>query len=113
MNTDIRILKLAFENLLNEVESLKNQNIEMKGEISDLKEKIGQGVTPIIQQTIPEDVLLDTKDVLRILGVCYNTLQKVVEKGLLIPIRINQRRVRYSKMKILEYLRLKQQPSLG
>jgi hypothetical protein len=110
MSTEIKIFQLALNSLMEEVVLLKSQNAELKKQFDDFKEQ-NKSNTVIVpsEPAVSETVLLDTKDVLRILGVCYNTLQKIVAKGLLIPIKINQRRVRYSKIRILEYLRMKHQ----
>lgn len=110
MNSEIKIFQLALNQLMEEVELLKSQNEELKKQFEGFK-KENRSTAILIppEPTVEETVLLDTKDVLNILGVCYNTLQKIVAKGLLIPIKINQRRVRYSKIKILEYLRMKHQ----
>ncbi len=110
MSMEIKIFQLALNKLMEEVELLKSQNAELKKQFDDFEvQNKSNTVTVPVEPTVSETVLLDTKDVLRILGVCYNTLQKIVAKGLLIPIKINQRRVRYSKMRILEYLRMKHQ----
>jgi len=110
MSTEIKIFQLALNSLMEEVESLKLQNLELKDQFEQFKELHGLNKAQVPKEpAVPETALLDTKEVQRILGVCYNTLQKVVAKGLLKPIKIGQRRVRYSKAKILEYLRMKQQ----
>ena len=109
MSIDIKIFQLAFERLIDEVEVLKEQNKQLRIEVDELKNNKPIFRTIELKNTIPDTVLLDTKEVLQLLGVCYNTLQKIVGKGLLTPIKINQRRVRYSKVKLIEYLENEQQ----
>ena len=113
MNTEIKILQLAVERLVNELDKLKIEHEALKKEIEKLR-KQNRSKAVLIQPDpkVSETSLLDTKEVLRILGVCYNTLQKIVQKGLITPIKISQRRVRYSKAKIVEYLK-KQQEETG
>jgi hypothetical protein len=103
MNT--KLLEFALEGLRKEIEKLQ---VELK----ELKEKLNKQTNreaTVVMQSTYESELMDTKEVQQMLGVCYNTLQKIVAKGLLIPIRVGQRRIRYSRTKILEYLGLKHQ----
>lgn len=97
---NIEILMLAIEKLRNEVKTLSESNQELRLELDELKNK--QKHNKKIEKE--KDEFLSTKQVQELLGVCYNTLQKIVRKGLITPIRINQRRVIYSKKKLLEYL---------
>lgn len=98
---DTKILQLAIEQLSREVELLKEQNKQFKQEVEELKTA---RVVPVPVSAENETELLDTKQVLAYLGICYNTLQSVIKKGLLTPIRINQRRVRFTKKSVLTYI---------
>ena len=110
MSTEIKIFRLALDKLMEEVELLKLQNMELKEAFEGFKQEYqSQSASVPPKPVVSETALLDTKEVQNILGICYNTLQKIVAKGLLTPIKIGQRRIRYSKVKILEYLRMKQQ----
>ena len=69
-------------------------------------------IHPIVQSQISvpsvesiKSELLDTKEVLSILGVCFNTLKQLVKKGLIKRVKINERRVRYPKSSILDFIR--------
>ena len=107
LKTEIKFFRLALDGLMNEIELLKQQNIKFKQELEYLKKQGSINQVSSNAPTVTDTTLLDTKEVLRILGICYNTLQRIVEKGLLKPIRINQRRVRYTQKGVLNYLRIK------
>ena len=101
---DLALIKLSIGSLLEKVEHLEEENQEFKARIDKLEEKsISSPVTDEIKEK-KEDVLIDTKDVLSILGISYNTLRAMVRRNLLYPIRINQRRVRYSKRAIYDFI---------
>lgn len=98
---DTKILQLAIEQLSREVELLKEQNKQLKQEIEELK---SLRVVADHKPETSETELLDTKQVLAYLGICYNTLQAIIKKGLITPIRINQRRIKYSKKSVQELI---------
>lgn len=98
---NIVVLQLAIEQLSRDVELLKQENVRLNLEVKELKEK---HLTPAPIPVRSEPELLDTKQVLAYLGVCYNTLQAIIRKGLIQPIRINQRRIRFSKQAVLNFL---------
>lgn len=110
MSMEIKIFQLALERLMTEVELLKKQNLELRNDFDQLRQNNNINKTEIIKVSEPkiETELLDTKEVLKILGVCYNTLQAIIGKGGIKPIRINQRRIRYSKAQLIEYIEMKQ-----
>ena len=96
------MVRLAIERMNEELEKLKEQVRRQQEEIEELR-----SVVPVAQletTSQKEDEYLDSRDVQKILGVCYNTLQKIVKQGLIKPIRINQRRFRYSKKAVFNYL---------
>jgi len=96
------MVKLAIERMHEELERLKGVVQRQQEEIEELK----KAAPIIVQETTSskEDEYLDSRDVQKILGVCYNTLQKIVKQGLIRPIRINQRRFRYSRLAVASYL---------
>ncbi len=102
---ETKMLNLAIGKLSDEVDTLKKQVTELLSEVKRLKSNISS------EQEIKEvkvesnnDILLDTKEVMKILGVCYNSLYKLVREGLIKPIKINQKRVRFTKISILKYI---------
>jgi len=98
---DLALIKLSLERLLEKVENLESQRTTLELRVRSLEAKN----TSISKDTSTEQgELLDTKEVLKILGISYNTLQAIVRKNLIHQIRINQRRVRYSKKGIYEYI---------
>lgn len=84
------------QGLRSEVETLQEEVKELRKELHE-KQKI-----EVVQKQ--DDELLNTKEVLNYLGICYNTLQSIINKGFIEPIRINRRRVKFSKLAILEYI---------
>ena len=96
---DIALIKLSLERLLGKVESLEKQNRKLKKRIKLLEENSSDS-------SISEpDVLIDTKEALQLLGVCYNTLRSLIKKKLIPePIQINQRRKKFFRLDILNYI---------
>lgn len=102
---DLALIKLSIERLLEKVDRLESDNTQLKKRIELLESHIPTQTHEDIKfDKNEEDILIDTKEVLHILGISYNTLRAIVRKNLILPIRINQRRVRYSKKAIKEYI---------
>jgi len=102
---DLTLIKLSLETLLNRVEKLEAENEQLKKLVSGFGSKPVLSVA--VNESIPEqdDKLIDTDEVLQILGISYNTLRDIVKKTLIVPVRINQRRVRYSYRAIIAYIK--------
>lgn len=100
---DIALIKLSLERLLDKVEGLEKQNRKLKKRIQRL-ENSDPEASAACEPKQDHDTLIDTKEVLEILGVCYNTLRSIIKKNLIIPIKINRRRVKYSKQEVLDYI---------
>jgi predicted DNA-binding transcriptional regulator AlpA len=100
---ELTIIKLSLERLLEKMEEMAVENADLKGRVLELEKNQGAKNHDCIEP-VKEDVLLDTKEVLRILGICDNTLRAIINKNLIAPIRINQRRIRYSKKAIYAYI---------
>lgn len=101
---DLTLIKLSIEQLLQKVEKLEAENKELKLSFSQIESKLTiQTPQGVIQ--LENDKLIDTKEVLQMLGISYNTFKSIVKKTLIVPVRINQRRVRYSYKSILEYIK--------
>lgn len=101
---DLTLIKLSLERLSEKVAELEQQNTKLK---KRFKKMVNQGLlNPVSSESKHEqtDELLDTKEVLKILGISYNTLREIVRKKFISPIRINQRRVRYSKQAIYAFI---------
>lgn len=97
---DQKLLELAFLKLSSDVEQQNKKIEKLEFEIEELKKGNSIEFKPI-----EPDELLNTKDVLLKLGICYNSLAKLIKDGLIKPIRINQRRIRFSKLSILNYIK--------
>ena len=98
-----KLIELSLERLMQKVEWLEKQNEKLNKRFKALQQNYDVAISTS-QEQIREDLLMDTKEVLELLGISYNTLQAIVRKQLIVPIRINQRRVRYSKKGILAYI---------
>lgn len=101
---ELKVLMMAFDRLSDEHEKLKTEMNELREEMRKLKNAPTQ-VTTIAEPAAKEDELLDLKQVQAMLGICYNSLKKLISRGLIKPIRINERRVRFSRLSILNYIR--------
>lgn len=101
---DLTLIKLSLERLHEKITILENQNSDLLLRIEELEKSSQKEVSKKSNLSPREDTLIDTKEVLRILGISYNTLRSIVRKNLILPIRINQRRVRYSKKAIFNYI---------
>ena len=97
------LIKLSLERLLQKVENLEQRNLDLTERIC-LLELRQSDRKPDAEPVVSNDHLLDTREVQQLLGICYNTLQKLVGKGLLCPIRISARRIRYSKNAVQAYI---------
>lgn len=104
---DVSLIKLSLERLLDKVEKLEQDNLDLNNRIDKLEKREDSRIPSKAVEESKEDILLDTKDVLGILGVSYNTLRAIINKKLIAPIRINQRRIRYSKKAIYAYIESK------
>ncbi len=101
--------------LLHKLVSQLNDELEkLRAEFEAYKKEqaVTKSIHPIVQSQISvpsvesiKSELLDTKEVLSILGVCFNTLKQLVKKGLIKRVKINERRVRYPKSSILDFIR--------
>jgi predicted DNA-binding transcriptional regulator AlpA len=97
---NVKLLEFALEGLRKEVEHLKAEVKELKSELDKKEDVLPNQITP----TSSEDELLDTKEVLKKLGICYNTLQSIIRDGLITPLKISKRRIRFSKNGIQKYI---------
>lgn len=93
---DLKTIEWTIMGLRKELEALQEEVKALRKEI-----QVKQQETVTQDQ---EDELLNTREVLNYLGICYNTLQSVIRKGFISPIRINKRRVKFSKLALMEYI---------
>ncbi len=103
---DLKVLFLAINQLSSEVEEQKKQIEALKTEVAELKANPVTVSAPV--STSKKDVLIDelmnTQDVMKILGVSFNTLYKIYKQGLIERIKINQRRIRYTTSSVQAYI---------
>lgn len=104
---NIALIQLSMERLLEKVERIEKENTELKERIQTLEKRENSECKKVEVIQEGEDMkpmLLDTKEVLKILGISYNTLQAIVRKKILLPIRINERRIRFTRKSVTEYI---------
>ncbi len=99
---EISILKMAMEHLQKEVNQLKEKSQELEQQVSVLLDEKQSSKNTSLKQE--QGDLLSMKQVLSLLGICYNTLQSIIKKGLIFPIHITQRRVMFRSANIQEYI---------
>jgi len=101
---DTKLLMLALERLSDEHEKLKLEFQEIKREFNSFKNQIQLPIASVTNSSPQQDELLNIKEVKGILGICYNSLKKLIDQGKIKPIRINERRIRFSKASILRFI---------
>ena len=101
---ETKLLQLAMNNLIDEVDKIKLQLYQALHEIDLLKKSNYVSNSSEKLSPIESDELMDLKEVQSKLGICYNSLNKLVKKGILKPIRINQRRVRFTRLSVITYI---------
>lgn len=106
---ELQILMMAFQKLSEEHELLKKEVASLSEAFQNLNGC--KQIFPVSIHNIPEDELMDLKEVQSKLGICYNSLKKLINQGLIKPIRINKRRLRFSKLSILNYIQTQTLPS--
>lgn len=104
---NLELIQLTIEGLAAKVTILEKRNQKLIKRIKKIERRDILSLSVDVPKQIKEDVLLDTKEVLSILGISYNTLRSIINKKLISTIRINQRRVRYSKKAIYAYIESK------
>ena len=103
---NLTMIKLAVEKIYDDVEKLKLRNKELELQIKTISDGAKSVTTNSVQvnQQLQADELMNTKQVQKYLGICYNTLQTIIDKGLIKPIRVSQRRVRFTRRSIQSYI---------
>ena len=104
---ETKLLNIAVMKLSDDLDETKTKLEQALKEIVELKKTCSHHSSEE-QKPVPveEDSLLNIKEVLSKLGICYNSLNKLIKQGLIKPIRINQRRIRFSRSSIIQYIRL-------
>jgi excisionase family DNA binding protein len=103
---ETKLLSIAVLQLSTQHDKMLAEIEELKNEIKNLKAHHPVDQTTPNPTIVVEDksILLDTKEVMEILGICYNSLDKLVKKGEIKRININQRRVRFPRESVNEYI---------
>lgn len=103
---ETKLIQLVLEKLSDEHEKLKEEVKELRSELKSLRASNSNPGNSEVAHT-EEDELLDYKEVQGMLGICYNSLKKLIDSGQIVPVRINERRIRFSKQSIFHYIKIK------
>lgn len=98
---ELKMLKMAFEKLYDEFQELKSDYRNLKEELENNRNQY----FPINEVKEMQEEYLDAKEVTEMLGICAKTLWSMEKAGNITPIRINKRRKKYSKLRIMEFMR--------
>ena len=104
METSIEWMVLRLQNKLDEL-SNRVKRLEEFWEEKEVTEK-SENTTEIessVEKPL-EDELINTKKVLQILGMSYNTLQGIINKGKLKALRISPRKIRFKRSDLNAYI---------
>ena len=102
---ETKLLSIAVLQLSNQHDKMLSEIEELKNEIKNLKTQSFVEQTPQPVKVIEDkNILLDAKEVMEILGISFNSLYKLVKQGLIKRIKINQRRIRYPRESVNEYI---------
>jgi regulator of replication initiation timing len=102
---ETKLILFTLGKITDEIENLKSRISELSEELVTVKEsKQHIPVEAPLQVDPTKDTLIDTKEVMNMLGICYNSLCKLVKEGFIKRIRINQRRMKYSKTSIINFI---------
>ena len=99
---ELKVILLALESLSQKIETVSQENKELRLEINALKRRTNEPVSN--QVTQKEDELLTIQSARSILGLSRSGFLKLVKDGLIKPIRMNLRTVRYSRRFLQEYI---------
>ncbi len=101
---NLELIQLTIQGLAAKVANLEKRNQKLIKRIKKIEKRSVLSPLTNDAEQLEEDILIDTKEVLGMLGICYNTLQTIVNRNLLTPIRISARRLRYSKQAVVQYI---------
>ena len=94
---DLKTMEWIVQGLRRELEALQSEVKQLRMQL-----KTKQPSTDTLKS---DDELIDTKEVRKMLGICYNTLQKIILAGKITPIKLGARNIRFWRSAVLNYLR--------
>lgn len=96
---DLKMLNLAIGKLADDAEKMKEQMKEIFIQLSVLKNKKTESESP--QFIVPsENEFITLQEVRKILKMSRNSVLQMVENGLIKPVRLTKRTIRYVKSDI-------------
>lgn len=101
---DVKLLQLAVQNLSDRLDKLEKENKELKAEVQELKRMKMPLTKDQSQKDVELNEFLTLKEAISLLKISRSGFLRMVEDGILIPIRMNLRTLRYSKREILEFM---------
>lgn len=103
---DLELLQMAIKSLAGELQEVKNENKVLRAELNELKRHVNHSepIYPAQKPAKDEDELLNIHTARKILNVGRNTFLALVKDGLIKPIRMNLRTIRYSRIELQRYI---------
>ncbi|MBI3233257.1 MAG: helix-turn-helix domain-containing protein [Bacteroidetes bacterium] len=103
---DVELLQLALKSLSSELQEVKNENKALRIEINEIKRTIAHSapIDSTIKPSKEQDELIPLASARKILNVGRNTFLSLVREGIIKPIRMNLRTIRYSRIEIQRYI---------
>jgi regulator of replication initiation timing len=103
---DLELLQLAIKSLSSELQELRNENKTLRVEINEIKRALQHSTSghSVSKPPREEDELLTIQSARKILNVGRNTFLAMVNNGIIKPIRMNLRTIRYSRVELQRYI---------
>lgn len=105
---DAELLQLAIKSLSAELQEIKRDNTVIRNELAQLKKALNsdnQLVKPESKNDSKSaDELISIQVARKIMNISRNTFLALVRDGLIKPIRLNLRTIRYSRVEIQNYI---------
>ena len=103
---DLELLQLALKSLSSELTETKTELLALRAEVREMKRN---GVNSSSNNSSEkkeknDDDLLTLHSARKILNVGRNTFLKLVKDGIIKPIRMNLRTIRYSRIELQRYI---------
>lgn len=103
---DLELLQLAVKSLSSELTELKTELLALRAEMKEIKRSKMQVLAsnPPGINTAEDDELLTLSAARKILNIGRNGFLALVKDGLINPIRMNLRTIRYSRLDLQRYI---------
>jgi len=100
---DVQLLQMAIKSLAADLDETKAELKAVRAELNDLRRRPA-AVQAEQKQVAQDDEMLTLLEARTMLRVCRNVFLKMAEDGVIKPIRMNARTIRYSKFAIQDFI---------